>query len=659
MPLTGLSADRLLELGGLKARCSASLHCAAHGLALPCDLCELEGVAAAVCSACGHKFVQGAPPATDRACQSPAEFSRTGRVAFEADAIEGLRRYEDERLGRERAERELEDERRRREAVEREAAERARLDRERRQRERERLRATLRKWFVRAVVVCIVILAGQRVWLRISETPLAVADTKPIVPLTQATRTLSGARLSIFGLGPIRIGMNIADVESASGLAFRGLAEQRGQSCYYVDHQLPTGGISLLITNGHVAVVSVYGTGYATMSGVQPGDPESKVLATYRSGLSEFRTTDPDGSDSLIFVPKDQNESEYRMVFSLVNGPVGGAPSVVGSIDALRLPEGQYLLGDSAGDGCSDHIGAARRLAPTNTTHLRDASMLGELFVLSPNLKYAAATSYDPSRANDPTVRGMIRAWDVTTGVRTAAWLAHDATIQSLAISPSGDLLASSASDRSVALWRLPDGQHIAQWVDSAESMQSLSFDARGNALVGSGAKVVRIWNAATGLLRSSIAKSDGPTVVSPDGSLIASPSAVFDARTGGVVRSIEVDGAPMCMAFSPDGRYFALCQWDRIEFWDVSSWRIVWKFQRSSQHVPFNALAFHPNGQQLAATLGDSIWLLDIRTGEPIGIVPGSQKATTFAALGFDPGGNALVAVNGSQVIRWSAGTK
>ena len=408
MPLTGLSADRLLELGGLKERCSASLRCVAHGLALPCDLCELEGVASAVCSACRHKFAQGALNATDRACQSAAEFARTGRITFEADAIEGLRRLEDERrrrdeaeraaaelarLDRERRQRELEDERRRRDEADRAAAELARLDRERRQRERERLRAALGKWLVGAVVVCIVVLAGQRVWLRISatpETPPAISDATPVLPPTQPTRTLSGARLSIFGLGPIRVGMNVADVERASGLAFRGVAEQSGQSCYYVDHRLPTGDISLLIKNGLVAVVAVSGTEFATMSGVRTGDPEPKVLAAYRTGLSEFRSTDPGGSDALIFVPKDPSESQYRMVFSLIAGPTGGAPSVVGGIHAAKLPDGRYLLTDSAGDGCSDHIGAARRLTPTNGIQLRDASMLGELFVLGPNLKYVA-----------------------------------------------------------------------------------------------------------------------------------------------------------------------------------------------------------------------------------------------------------------------------
>lgn len=198
--------------------------------------------------------------------------------------------------------------------------------------------------------------------------------------------------------------MTIGEVERASGLTFRGTAEQSGQSCYYVDYRTPSGGISLLLKNGRVAIVSVSGAEYATMSGVRPRDPESKVLSTYRTGLSEFRTTDPDGSDALIYVPKDPGESQYRMVFGLVNGPAGGAQSVVSDIHAAKLPDGQYLLSDRSGDGCTDHIGGARQLTPSKSIQLRDASMLGGLFVLGPGVKYGASTTYDPSKPNDPSV---------------------------------------------------------------------------------------------------------------------------------------------------------------------------------------------------------------------------------------------------------------
>lgn len=498
------------------------------------------------------------------------------------------------------------------------------------------------------------ILLSQQKPLTAAANPTIVTKTTPIAAngSTQSAEPLSGARLSIFGLGPIRIGMSVAEVERASGLAFRGAAEQSGQSCYYVEHPSPSGLIFLLVKNWRVAGVSVLSDAHTTMSGVRNGDSKYRVMATYGARLTELTGV------GLIYTPKDPSESQYRMVFTLADYKYQEKYKdkyFVTSINAVKLPDGESLLKGDIFDGCKNHVGAARQLSLTTSVQLRDEGMVvgrvvGESVLLSPNLKYVVSTLFDEKRPNDTSVRGRIRAWDATTGARIADWQAHKVTIQSLALSPRGDLLASSASDRSVTVWRLPEGRQIATWVDPTESIQSLSFDGSGTILVGYGSEVVRIWNAATGSLQSSITKSVEATVVSPDGSLIAIPAAAFE----------EGHGSVGCKAFSPDGRYFAWCQGDSIHLSDVSSWRIVWKFQRASRNLPFKALAFHPNGQHLAVTSPyGSIWLLDLRTGEPVAFVPRSQNNTSFAALGFAASDNALVAFNfnGFQLDRWPLG--
>ena len=89
MSLKDLTAAQLLELGGLKQRCSAGLRCVAHGYALPCMACEGEGDTdnRVVCDTCGHFFRHGLLESSERACQSTAEFASTGKIAFEADAM--------------------------------------------------------------------------------------------------------------------------------------------------------------------------------------------------------------------------------------------------------------------------------------------------------------------------------------------------------------------------------------------------------------------------------------------------------------------------------------------------------------------------------------------------------------------------------------------
>ena len=176
MPLEGLTTAQLLELGGLKTRCSAALRCVAHGLNLPCDICaaESDDATGVVCIACNQHFPQGLLQTSDRPCQSVRAFETNGHVAFREDAEtqlhrreierqrqeaervrqeaearareerERLTREETERLARERLEHERH-ERETRTRLERERIERERLETQRReQAERERLAAEQR-----------------------------------------------------------------------------------------------------------------------------------------------------------------------------------------------------------------------------------------------------------------------------------------------------------------------------------------------------------------------------------------------------------------------------------------------------------------------------------------------------------------------------------
>ena len=140
MSVESLTAADLIRLGGLKERCSAGLHCEAHGLAIPCPLCDVEGTVGVVCNACGHYFAEGLARESDRACHSVTEFSRTGKIAFADSANEALQAQESERQRQEEFQRQAAElARLKREHAETEHAEaerRERLERERVQREK-------------------------------------------------------------------------------------------------------------------------------------------------------------------------------------------------------------------------------------------------------------------------------------------------------------------------------------------------------------------------------------------------------------------------------------------------------------------------------------------------------------------------------------------
>ena len=156
--LRSLDAAELTRLGGLKTQCRAALLCTEHNAPYPCEVCEALGYASVACSACLQEFPEGMSTAGERPCASQAVFAKTGRIAFEADAMAALsERAREKESARERrkrekeaAERAREEQARKdfhaREAADRAALERARAERERAERERaERSKIDLEK----------------------------------------------------------------------------------------------------------------------------------------------------------------------------------------------------------------------------------------------------------------------------------------------------------------------------------------------------------------------------------------------------------------------------------------------------------------------------------------------------------------------------------
>jgi hypothetical protein len=146
--LRSLDAAELTRLGGLKTQCRASLLCTEHNAPYPCEVCDALGYPSVACSACLQEFPEGMSTTGERPCASQAVFAKTGRIAFEAEAMSALadraREKESARERRKRekeaAERAREEQARKdfhaREAADRAALERARAERERAERER-------------------------------------------------------------------------------------------------------------------------------------------------------------------------------------------------------------------------------------------------------------------------------------------------------------------------------------------------------------------------------------------------------------------------------------------------------------------------------------------------------------------------------------------
>jgi predicted Ser/Thr protein kinase len=146
------------------------------------------------------------------------------------------------------------------------------------------------------------------------------------------------SRLTTSSLGPIEMGMTLPEAERVAGTSFTILGND-GEGCYYLEPLVNVPGVSFMVNGEQIVRSDVSKPGVKTLSGLQVGDSERDVLATYGDQIKvEQHEYDP-GGHYLIFVPEDRSDRS-RMVFETDGATVTG-------IRAGLLPAALYI------EGCS------------------------------------------------------------------------------------------------------------------------------------------------------------------------------------------------------------------------------------------------------------------------------------------------------------------
>ena len=91
----------------------------------------------------------------------------------------------------------------------------------------------------------------------------------------------------------------------------------------------------------------------------------------------------------------------------------------------------------------------------------------------------------------------IVRVWQIPTGAPLLA-LGHTSPVTSVAFSPNGALIATTAWDNSISIWKASDGTKLKVINDHKRYPTKITFSPDGSILVSCGWDgTIRLWKVA------------------------------------------------------------------------------------------------------------------------------------------------------------------
>jgi serine/threonine protein kinase len=279
----------------------------------------------------------------------------------------------------------------------------------------------------------------------------------------------------------------------------------------------------------------------------------------------------------------------------------------------------------------------------------------------------AIAISPDGQTLASSSTDKTIRLWNLATGeieqtLGRSLWFrtGHTDRINSLVFTPDGQTLISGSDDSSLILWNLSDRRASVTLDSSSWIVGAIALTPDGQFLAsGSGDGKIHLWHLPDQELIATLDKHrDRITslVISPDGQTLASSSTdktirLWDLQHDRLINTL--------LAHSDRVNAIAICSgWrtmvsgggDRnVKIWDLNPEE---PFRTLAAHTDsVNCLVFHPDGQLFASGSEDrTISLWNAETGDRLFTL---RHAWGVNALAFSPDGEVLVSGSSDETIK------
>jgi WD40 repeat protein len=252
-----------------------------------------------------------------------------------------------------------------------------------------------------------------------------------------------------------------------------------------------------------------------------------------------------------------------------------------------------------------------------------------------------------------------LKIFDAETGKEHAIHAARTNSLESIAISPDGKLLASGSGDKKIRIWNLSSGQVDQPLGDHESTVIDLAFSSDNQLLASTGLQEpVRFWDMTTrkefipgdkDSKAASKASSTKPTSTEQksEGDDIAEKMISALGKLSDAIGKTNF-GTPV---FSPDGKKFATLEsGNGLALRDVKTWQPIHKL--AGHQSTIYTVAFSTDGKLLASGSDDGltkIWSTE--TGKEVLTL--SKHSMSVRTLAFSPDNTLLASGSNDKTIK------